>query len=196
MANSLENLKQYILNEANVEAQELLNEAIENAKMERAQANNKFDVMFLQQKEQMEKLSHKRSENALRQHREKLNKEITQFALKLIDQLFIETENELCKMSSDSFLKFFKNSIVDLQLTGKYYVILGQITAQKFYGEERKELEIKTDKYSICITDKTVPNQGGFILEQSPIEFSFLFKDLLSEIKKKESPALLKQLMG
>lgn len=196
MGNSLENLAKYIINEANTEAKGLLSEALESAQMERSQANNKFEKMFLHQKEQMEEQSSQRSKNALRQHMEKLNKEKTQFALELIDQLFAETETRLSEMPSDSFLEFFQNSTSNLQLTGKYYVTLGQITAQNLSNEEKKRLEIETDKYSLCVTNKTAPNQGGFILEQFPIEFSFLFKDLLSEIKKKESPALLKQLMG
>ena len=196
MGNSLENLAKYIINEANTEAKGLLSEALESAQMERSQANNKFEEMFLHQKEQMEEQSSQRSKNALRQHMEKLNKEKTQFALELIDQLFAETETRLSEMPSDSFLEFFQNSTSNLQLTGKYYVTLGQITAQNLSNEEKKRLEIETDKYSLCVTNKTAPNQGGFILGQFPIEFSFLFKDLLSEIKKKESPALLKQLMG
>lgn len=196
MQNSLNNLIQYIINEAHNEAHMLLNEALENARIERSKVNGKFDEMFLHHKEQIEKQSQLRKQNAIRQHSEKLSKEKTRFALKLIDQLFLEAETVLCEMSSDSFFKFFQNSIANLQLTGEYKVILGQITAQKLSSDERKRLEFKTDNYSILITNKTIPNQGGFILEQFPIEFSFLFKDMLSEIKKKESPALLKQFIG
>lgn len=196
MQNSLNSLTQYIINEAQNEAQMLLNEALENARIERSQVNGKFGEMFLQQKEQIEKQSQLRKQIAIRQHSEKLNKEKTQFALKLIDQLFVEAETELCEMSTDSFFSFFQNSIANLQLTGEYKITLGQITAQKLSSDERKRLEFKTDNYSILVTNKIIPNQGGFILEQSPIEFSFLFKDILSEIKKKESPALLKQFIG
>lgn len=196
MVNSLENLTQYIINEANAEAQKLLEEAIENARTERSQATDKFDAMFSQQKEQLELQSRQRIENSLRQHADKQNKEKTQFALKLIGQLFVETENELCEMPPDSFLKFFRSSLERLNLRGDYQVILGGITAQKLSDEQRRALEIKTDMYSISIAGKMIPNQGGFILEQPPIEYSFLFADMLNEIRQKESSALLKRLMN
>lgn len=195
MEKTLENLTQYIKDEATLEAQKLLQDALSEAEKARSDAQGKIDAMLARQKEQISSQSEQRIKDAVRQKSVNLHKERTQYAAALIDRLFDEAEDELCRMSSEEFLRFYKNTLEMSDVMGDCRIILGERTAQILTEDQRRNLELRTDRYKLTIDNNTVPNQGGFVLEQPPVEYSFLFSDLLNEIKRHESPSLLKRLI-
>lgn len=134
--------------------------------------------------------------NTLKQYEDKLKRERTMFATVLINQLFGEAENELCTLTPDMFLTFYRGCLVNMKLSGKYEAVLGALSAKDMPENIKNMLEVQSKDFSISISSKTIPDQGGFILQKPPVEFSFLFSDLLSEIRQKEEPALLNQLLG
>lgn len=195
MENSLENLTKYILDSAKAEAQTLVETAVNNADSERVEVNRQYESMFKEQKELLEKNSGQRIKNAIIQHEAKLKKERTRYATELINMLFDEAEEKLYGMNFDSFFDFYRISIGSLTLSGDYEVILGDKTAIKIPDDMKQSLTVKEASFSIFISEKTIPEQGGFLLSKPPVEYSFLFSDLLSEIKEKEVPVLLKKLL-
>lgn len=196
MGNSLENLTQHILNAANAEATDLLSSASENARIERAKTMQKYENMLSEQKDQLEQMSAERSKNTLKQYEDKLKRERTMFATAQIDQLFSEALNTLCALKSDEFLSFYHSCFSNLKLSGKYETVLGALSAKGLPEDMKSMLEVKNEQFSVTVSSETIPDQGGFVLRKSPVEFSFLFSDLLSEIKQKEEPVLLNQLLG
>ncbi|MEA4919446.1 MAG: hypothetical protein VB078_00785 [Clostridiaceae bacterium] len=195
MEKTLENLTQYIKDEATLEAQKLLQDALSEAEKARSDAQGKIDAMLARQKEQISSQSEQRIKDAVRQKTVNLLKERTQYAAELIDTLFDEAEDELCNMSAKDFLRFFNSAIASSDINGACRIILGERTACVLSTEQRVMLELSTDRYKLTVENSTVPNQGGFVLEQPPVEYSFLFSDLLNEIKRHESPSLLKRLI-
>lgn len=196
MENSLENLAQHILNTANAEAKELLNSASENARRERAKAMQRYNAMLSDQKAQLEKTAADQITNTLKQHEDKLKRERTMFATTLINQLFSEAENALFALTPDVFLNFYSGCLSNIKLSGKYEAVLGALSAKDMPENIKGMLEVQSKDFSVSISSETIPNQGGFILRRSPVEFSFLFSDLLSQIRQKEEPVFLNQLLG
>ena len=196
MGNSLENLTQHILNAANAEATDLLSSASENARIERAKTMQKYENMLSEQKDQLEQMSAERSKNTLKQYEDKLKRERTMFATAQIDQLFSEALNTLCVLNPDEFLSFYHSCFSNLKLSGRYEVVLGALSAKGLPEDMKSRLKVKNEQFSVTVFSETIPDQGGFVLRKSPVEFSFLFSDLLSEIKQKEEPVLFNQLLG
>jgi vacuolar-type H+-ATPase subunit E/Vma4 len=196
MGNSLENLTQYIIEKATSEAESIMGDARVEADALREKERRRLDALHVRQKEQLVMRSEQRIQNAVRQKTASLQRERIQYASQLIDRLFQEAENALCAISAGEFLQFYQHSLEKMCLTGDYIVFLGQRSAQSLSEEECRLLERKTDRYTLSLQKKTIPDRGGFLLGQSSVEYSFLFRDLLNEIRTKESPRLLKYLLG
>lgn len=195
MENSLENLTSFILEKANAEAEGLMEAARRDADTACAEKLEKLGDMLARQRDQLSTQSEQRIQIAVRQTAANINKERTRYVSKLIDTLFEDAEAALCAMSADEFLRFFHNALESLPLAGEFKVLLGQRSAEKLNEQQRMGLECTTEQYRLVLAEDTIANQGGFMLEQTPIEYSFLFVDLLSEIKHQESPRLLKRLI-
>lgn len=196
MENSLDKLAQYILNKAVSDAKVLYETAVQDTERVRSENDIKFEEMLASQKESLSLKSRQNIEDVVRQKKDRLHKEKTQQADALIDRLFEETENKLCDMLSEDFLKFYHNEIGKLDLNGKFAVILGERTAKNLSEQHQGMLEAETKRYCISLEKNTIPNQGGFVLQQLPIEYSFLFSDMLDEIKRHEGPELLKRFIN
>lgn len=192
MENSLDKLAQHVLNKATTDAKTLYEAAVQEIEKVRTENDEKYKEMLSLQKERASLRSQKNIEEAVRQKEDRLNRERTLQANKLIDRLFEETENMLCDMSPEEFVEFYKNEIAKLNLDHKFTVLLGERTERNLSAQHREMLEIETKHCCMIIEKDSIPNQGGFVLQQYPIEYSFLFADMLDEIKNNEGPKLLK----
>lgn len=195
MEKSLKNLTEHILSEAKAQANSLLQDASESVKAEREKAQSRFDALLAEQTQQLTQQSQQRIADAVRLKTDKLNKERTQFAGSLIDQLFEQAQSQLAQMPADEFIAFYRSALAKLALKGEYTVVLGALTAKALSPQQLLQLAVKEEGYSVTVDEKTIPNQGGFVLEQSPIEYSFLFADMLDEIRREQGPSLLKRLI-
>jgi len=195
METSLENLTQYILSQARSEADSIVSRAREEADKAVAEAKARADERLAREKEQLKALSAQRVEDAVRQKTSALRRARTQYAGELVEQLFSEAAEALGAMSGGDFLVFYKNALSSLPLKGAYTVKLGEKSARRLTDKELKALNIAAGDYTVSVSGETVPGEGGFILDQPPVELSFLFSDLLKELKSQESAGLIKRLL-
>lgn len=196
METSLEALIQYILTQAQSEADALLARAKEEAEAVLADTRRRLDERLGREKEHLKRLSDQRVEDAQRQKTAALRRTRTQYARELVERLFDEAEEALCGLDGEAFLQFYKNALSSLPLRGAYTVRLGARSAANLSEKARRALELKTDTCSVTVHKDTVPNEGGFLLEQPPVELSFLFSDLLQELKNADAPGLIKSFLS
>lgn len=193
MDNKLDNLTQYITDTANADAKGIVDAARADFEEGKAAAIDKFALLFAKQKDELTEQSKTRINEAKAELSADANRELTGYVYGLIDGIFDEVNSKLCGMDSTQFLQFYNGIIAKLNLNGEYKVVLGEKTAALLDGKTRGGLEIKTEKFSLVVDGKTVKNEGGFVLEKAPVEYSFLFSEMLEALKQKEAPTLFKQ---
>ncbi len=196
MENSLENLTQYIMDKAQSEAQTMLDAAHQESDATFVAAVLKYEQMLQAQKEQIARQSEQTIREAAQLKTVSLKKERTKYVEELINGLFEEAHDELCRMSISDFMQFFSRTIKNMNPIGDITIVLGQKSAVLLDQQQRAILEQEGDGYRLILSPNKIPNQGGFVLEKPPVEYSFLFSDLLTEIKKQEMPNLLKRMLG
>ncbi len=196
MENSLENLTQYIMDKAQSEAQAMLDAAHQESDATLAAAVLKYEQMLQAQKEQIVLQSEQAIREAVQLKTVSLKKERTKYVEELINGLFEEAHDELCRMPTADFMQFFSRTIKSMNPIGNITIVLGQKSAVLLDQQNRTILEQEGNQYHLTLSPNEIPNQGGFVLEKPPVEYSFLFSDLLAEIKKQEMPNLLKRLLG
>jgi V/A-type H+-transporting ATPase subunit E len=195
METSLENLTQYIVSEAQSEADSIVANAREEADKAVAEAKARAGERLVREKESQKAMSDQRVHDAVRQKTAALRRARTQYAGELVEKLFDEAEEALCAMSGGDFLLFYKNALSSLPLSGAYTAKLGSKSAGSLSAEELAALNVTAAGYSVTVSGETIPGEGGFILDRPPTEMSFLFSDLLKELKSQESPGLIKRLL-
>lgn len=195
MKNNLDNLTQFILDNAAEEAKAMLDSAAAESQSLVDEANYKFDTLRAQQIEHLAEESRKRIAEAAATQDVEAQKELTRFIHELIDELFEETKRTLYALSAEEFLAFYRRTVNDLTLEGDFQVVLGQLTADSLNEQQRGDLAIQEERFRLILDERTIPSEGGFLLEKLPIEYSFIFSDLLGELKRKESPNLFKRLI-
>lgn len=192
MESSLENLTGYILENAKAEAAKITEAAREEADLMIKEAKEKADAAFKKQKEQLQNASEQKIKEAAKQKENKLQKDKTAYACVLIDKLFDGLCERLDCMTQDEFIDFYVTAVKKAGLSGEYTAVLGKKTADKTDDAHKKLLNITEKEYSVILSERTVENEGGFILEKTPVEYSFLYSEIAEELKKQEKPTLLK----
>jgi vacuolar-type H+-ATPase subunit E/Vma4 len=196
METTLENLTEYILTQARSEAESMVAHAKEESEKAVESAKEQAGERLAREKEHLKTLSGQRIEDAVRQKTSALRRTRTQYAGSLVEKLFDAAEEALSGMSGADFLLFYKNALTSLPLKGTYTVKLGSKSAERMTAEELGALNFTAADYTVTVCDETIPSEGGFVLDQPPMELSFLFSDLLKELKSQESPGLIKRFLN
>ena len=97
-------------------------------------------------------------------------------------------------MSEKEFSEFFAGSVKGLPLKGDYTVVPGEYSKDKL----KKDLisSCENGDLSLVLSDSAVKDDGGFVLTSGKVEYSFLFSDILEEVKKTEKPLLLSKIVS
>lgn len=193
--NSIQALTDSILAQAQAEADTFLRNEMEKCAQELSDSEKQLETQFAEQKEQLAAHSEERVQLALLRKRSALQKERTRYKQDLLDKLFAEAEDSLCRISGADFLAFYRQMLTSVELKGSFVAHIGAKSAQQFTAEDWAALNINGDSYDVRPAKETIPGKGGFVLEQSSLEFSFLFGELLADIKYRTGAELLKQLL-
>lgn len=89
-------------------------------------------------------------------------------------------DDETFQQFTESILKHFEG--VDFKLT------IGE--QSRAYFTEKFKVHLKNGYSQMTISEETVPNKAGFIVEIDGIDYNFFFEQLIMEIKKEFSPEL------
>ncbi|MBL4932351.1 V-type ATP synthase subunit E [Clostridium paridis] len=186
MAN-IENLTGKILEEAREKQKEIIasanleGEKILSKKLQEAEEIKK--VILDKAKEESKSRKERIISNALL----KVRNEKLAVKQKVMDEVFEKALEELCNMNSDAFKNYFKESILNLDITGDEVVILNEpnkkVIEQDFINEINNMLKARGKKDGLTISSEVGNFKGGYILEKNGVEINNTFEALISSKK-------------
>ena len=194
MEKTLDELVGYVRSKAEEEAAEIRSKADADFERSIAEADENIAVRLDSQKKNLLSESEKRVNEFERQEKAKDRKKLTEYASFLADRLFEECAARLNAMSEKEFSEFFAGSVKGLPLKGVYTVVPGEYSKDKL----KKDLisSCESGDLSLILSDSAVKDDGGFVLTSGKVEYSFLFSDILEEVKKTEKPLLLSKIVS
>ena len=102
----------------------------------------------------------------------------------VIDKVFENSIEKLCKMSDQEIKEFIKNKIVNADIVGDETIILNEkgnkLVDANLLKEINSELLAKGKKGELTINKEVRNFKGGFILEKDGIEINNTFEDLVN----------------
>ena len=117
-------------------------------------------------------------------------KEILQEKRRLLDSVFDEVYSLMSGWSGVTLVQFIQSAVAQLPKQGKITLVLGEATASQLSQEDIHQL---TNASELEVSQTTLKQKVGFVLQQSGIEYNYLFDALLKDLKQEYSPELAKQ---
>lgn len=117
-------------------------------------------------------------------------KEILQEKRRLLDSVFDEVYSLMSGWSGVTFVQFIQSAVAQLPKQEKITLVLGEATASQLSQEDIHQL---TSASELEVSQTTLKQKVGFVLQQSGIEYNYLFDALLKDLKQEYSPELAKK---
>lgn len=117
-------------------------------------------------------------------------KEILQEKRRLLDSVFDEVYSLMSRWSGVTLVQFIQSAVAQLPKQEKITLVLGEATASQLSQEDIHQL---TNASELEVSQTTLKQKVGFVLQQSGIEYNYLFDALLKDLKQEYSPELAKK---
>lgn len=117
-------------------------------------------------------------------------KEILQEKRRLLDSVFDEVYSLMSGWSGVTLVQFIQSAVAQLPKHEKITLVLGEATASQLSQEDIHQL---TNASELEVSLTTLKQKVGFVLQQSGIEYNYLFDALLKDLKQEYSPELAKK---
>ena len=188
--------------------EKIISQMNEAAEQERAaleqEERMKIDQNFEQKRTQVETEHQKQKEKQIellekkyRQLRNRQQVEVRQENLnakqEFLRRLFADAVTEMENWDEFEQIQFIKNALYSLPLTGKVAFIAGEKSAaylsQPLLDEWNNELP-----FMMVLSDETVADQAGFLINDQGVQYNFLFSSLVQDIQGTMSFEIANQL--
>ncbi|ONN42848.1 ATPase V [Enterococcus faecium] len=188
--------------------EKIISQMNEAAEQERAaleqEERMKIDQNFEQKRTQIETEHQKQKEKQIellekkyRQLRNRQQVEVRQENLnakqEFLRRLFADAVTEMENWDESEQIQFIKNALYSLPLTGKVAFIAGEKSAaylsQTLLDEWNNELP-----FMMVLSDETVADQAGFLINDQGVQYNFLFSSLVQDIQGTMSFEIANQL--
>ncbi|HHJ5110171.1 TPA: ATPase V [Enterococcus faecium] len=188
--------------------EKIISQMNEAAEQERAaleqEERMKIDQNFEQKRTQVETEHQKQKEKQIellekkyRQLRNRQQVEVRQENLnakqEFLRRLFADAVTEMENWDESEQIQFIKNALYSLPLTGKVAFIAGEKSAaylsQTLLDEWNNELP-----FMMILSDETVADQAGFLINDQGVQYNFLFSSLVEDIQGTMSFEIANQL--
>ncbi|MCD5108880.1 ATPase V [Enterococcus faecium] len=188
--------------------EKIISQMNEAAEQERAaleqEERMKIDQNFEQKRTQVETEHQKQKEKQIellekkyRQLRNRQQVEVRQENLnakqEFLRRLFADAVTEMENWDESEQIQFIKNALYSLPLTGKVALIAGEKSAaylsQTLLDEWNNELP-----FMMVLSDETVADQAGFLINDQGVQYNFLFSSLVQDIQGTMSFEIANQL--
>lgn len=117
-------------------------------------------------------------------------KEILQEKRRLLDSVFDEVYSLMSGWSGVTLVQFIQSAVAQLPKQEKITLVLGEATASQLSQEDIHQLKNASE---LEVSQTTLKQKVGFVLQQSGIEYNYLFDALLKDLKQEYSPELAKK---
>lgn len=99
----------------------------------------------------------------------------------IIDDVFQDALSQLEGLSGNDLLPFIEQALTQVDSNKAHTLYFGDKTAQGFSDDERGKLQEKNPQ--LTVSEETLKQTAGFIVEQDGIEYNYRFEDLITEIE-------------
>lgn len=182
----------------------ILQKAREEADLLRTEASKRREALLAEQKRQLEvEYARKRDEiggfldreygQRLENKRRAVQKELSGCRQQLMALTFDQALEQLNGLPEERLIALFQRAADRLQ-PGTYEAVFGSITARRVPSSVLSEKIIPPPGVSISYTGEAIPGEGGFVLRAGVVDYVFLFRDMLQELREKRGSETIRRL--
>ncbi len=189
----MENLKQTVLERAHREGKEKLDK--ESKKIAAAFENNKATLLATKNEEKRQRLKkvNQRYQIELQQLKTKERQSTLVAKQTVLKALFTAALDQMIAFDQKQELAFM-TSVLQHYTDQAITLELGQITADKFGPSDLEQL--RDDFPQVVLSPVTISGQAGFLLKTGPLDYSYLYRDLIASIYQEECSLIAKTLFN
>lgn len=194
------NLTSKILKDAEVKRDNILAVAEEEKAKILNKKKDEAKTLEATMLEKAESEAETRKERVISSAELKARNEKLQAKQTVIKEVFEKAVEELCKLGKDEYLKFIKDGVTSLTVTGDENLILNaegqKLVHEAFVKSINDEVSAKGKKANIKLSSTVGNFKGGFILEKDGIEINNTFEALVESMKEEMELEVAKALFN
>ncbi|MFS1052775.1 ATPase V [Enterococcus faecium] len=157
------------------------------------QKRTQVETEHQKQKEKQIELLEKKYRQLRNRQQVEVRQENLNAKQEFLRRLFADAVTEMENWDESEQIQFIKNALYSLPLTGKVAFIAGEKSAaylsQTLLDEWNNELP-----FMMVLSDETVADQAGFLINDQGVQYNFLFSSLVQDIQGTMSFEIANQL--
>lgn len=197
---SLENILARIADDAQKEANRIIERANFNAQEIIKKAEEEAEILKTESLQRTEEEATRRKERMVAMARLDFRKRILDEKQRAIDAVFQKAIETLCKLEDDEYRALMKRMLLSGVQTGEEEIILSQRDktrlTQSFRDELNEELRNNGKKGNLTISQETRKMSGGFVLRRGNIELNSAFESLFESSREELESEVGRLLFG
>lgn len=133
-------------------------------------------------------------EQRLAAKRRAMQKELSGYRQQLMALTFDQALEQLNALSFERMLGLFQRAVNSLPEKGTYEAVFGSITAERIPADAFAKAVLPPQGVHLSYAQEPLPGEGGFLLRSGVVDYVFLFKDMLQEIRDKKGSQIIRRL--
>ena len=187
----LEQLKQHILADLEKESKQRMEVATKEQEERISQMNVQYSQQEMAKKTTLKQEAKSQYEKEQQTILNASKKEVLRVKRELLESVFDDVLQVMSNWNGETLRLFIESAIRKLPKQQQTTLTFGEDTVSKLNDEEKKLL---TSQFPfIQLDETTLPKQTGFVLSQEGIEYNYVFKDLIQDLKEEYSPILARK---
>ncbi|WP_107995831.1 V-type ATP synthase subunit E [Trichococcus paludicola] len=177
----LQSLSEQILNKTKAKGQSKLEDAekISVAKIEESR------LTLVEQQKARKAAILKKVANDFDRERQTLKNKERNAVLKekqvILKSVFQQALEKMNTWDETHFAQFLNGVLSQADDSKAYSIVPGAKSVAHFKGKELQQLLVKYP--AVKISEETIPNKAGFILQESGVDYNYCFDDLIEDVK-------------
>lgn len=177
----LQSLSEQILNKTKAKGQSKLEDAekISVAKIEESR------LTLVEQQKARKAAILKKVANDFDRERQTLKNKERNAVLKekqvILKSVFQQALEKMNTWDETHFAQFLNGVLSQADDSKAYSIVPGAKSVAHFKGKELQQLLVKYP--AVKISEETIPNKAGFVLQESGVDYNYCFDDLIEDVK-------------
>ena len=181
-------LSEQILTRAKKQGQMKLDDYQKVAEAKLKETREKIEESEKRQKEQIIKQLNNDYERQTQTMKNKQRNQILAKKQELLNTVFDQAATELEKLNDIQFSQLLSGVLSKIDAKKEWLLVPGELSIELMQSDQIKN--ILTQYSFVTVSDQTINNKAGFILDQDGINYNFCFDALINELKRDFSPQL------
>lgn len=181
-------LSEQILTRAKKQGQMKLDDYQKVAEAKLKETREKIEESEKRQKEQIIQQLNNDYERQTQTMKNKQRNQILAKKQELLNTVFDQAATELEKLNDIQFSQLLSGVLSKIDAKKEWSLVPGELSIELMQSDQIKN--ILTQYSFVTVSDQTINNKAGFILDQGGINYNFCFDALINELKRDFSPQL------